>query len=40
MDREKMLSRALWLWVVGTFAAYLIQFRDFARPILSVLGLS
>ena len=39
MDRQKMLSRALWLWVIGVFAAYMVQFRDFAGPILNFLGL-
>jgi hypothetical protein len=39
MDKQKMLSRALWLWVVGGIAAYIVQFRDFAGPILNILGL-
>ena len=39
MDRQTVLQRFLWLWVVGVFAAYMIQFRDFVGPILSVLGL-
>ncbi len=38
MDREKMLSRALWLWVFGAFAAYMIQFRELAGPIFAALG--
>ena len=37
MDRDKMLGRALWLWVIGVFAAYLIQFRELAGPILNAL---
>ena len=39
MDNRKMVNRALWLWVVGAFAAYMVQFRDFAGPILNILGL-
>ena len=39
MDRDKMLNRALWMWVLGVFAAYMIQFREFAGPLLDVLGL-
>ncbi|MBI1986336.1 MAG: glycosyltransferase family 2 protein [Rhodospirillales bacterium] len=30
----------LWVWVVAATATYLYQFRDFARPILSLLGLA
>ena len=37
MDRQKMLSRALWLWVLGVFAAYIIQFKGLAGPILNAL---
>ncbi len=39
MDNRKMVNWALWLWVVGAFAAYMVQFRDFAGPILNILGL-
>ncbi len=39
MDRQKVLGRALWLWVLGVFAAYMFQFRDFAGAVLDVLGL-
>jgi hypothetical protein len=39
MDNRNLLSRALWLWVIGAFAAYMTQFRDFAGPILKILGL-
>ena len=38
MNKQKMLQRFLWLWVIAVFAAYIIQFRDFAGPILSILG--
>jgi hypothetical protein len=34
-----MLQRFLWLWVVAVFTGYMIQFRDFAGPILNILGL-
>ena len=39
MNKQKMLQRFLWLWVIGGFAGYIIQFRDFAGPILNILGL-
>jgi len=39
MDRQKLLQRFLWLWVVVVFTAYMIQFRGLAGPILSILGL-
>ena len=39
MDRRKVLNGVFWLWVVGAFAAYMIQNRDFVRPVLSALGL-
>jgi len=34
-----MLSRALWLWVLGVFAAYMIQYLDFVGPVLNALGI-
>jgi len=40
MDRGKLTSRFLWLWVGVVTLAYGYQFRDFARPILALLGLN
>jgi hypothetical protein len=39
MDRQKFLSGVAWLWVVGAFAAYMVQYRDFVRPVLGALGI-
>jgi len=39
MNKQKMVQRFLWLWVFAVFAAYIIQFRGFAGPILNILGL-
>jgi hypothetical protein len=29
----------IWVWIVSVFAVYAYQFRDFAAPILNILGL-
>ena len=34
-----LLSTALWIWVAGSLAAYLFQFRNLLAPILSLLKL-
>ena len=34
-----ILGVALWIWVAGSLAAYLFQFRDLLAPILSLLKL-
>ena len=39
MDRQKVLNGVFWTWVVGAFAAYIFQYRDFVRPVLNVLGI-
>lgn len=38
MDRQTKLHLALWLWIIGVFAAYMAQFRDFIGPVLNSLG--
>ncbi len=39
VDKKSSLNGILWLWVIGAFGAYMFQFRDFAGPILDLLGL-
>jgi len=39
MDRQKILTGIFWIWVVGAFAAYMVQYRGFVRPVLSALGI-
>ena len=34
-----IVSAVLWIWVAGSLAAYLFQFRDLLAPILSLLKL-
>ena len=38
MDKKSFLNGILWFWVIGAFGAYVFQFRDFAGPILDLLG--
>jgi hypothetical protein len=39
MNRQTLLKRFLWMWVIGAFTAYMIQYRDLFGPVLNVLGL-
>jgi len=35
----RLMSFLLWVWVLGAFAAFMIQFRHIAGPALRSLGL-
>lgn len=39
MDKQKIGNWALWLWVLGVFAIYMFQYRDFIGPTLNALGI-
>lgn len=39
MDKDRIPTALLWLWVAGAFAAYAYQFRGFVGPVFEVLGL-
>ena len=40
MIKKEWVPALLWFWVFAVMATYLYQFRSFAGPILSKLGLS
>ena len=37
---RRWMSVFFWSWILAAFSAYLFQFRDLVRPVLSLLGLS
>jgi len=39
VGRQPLLNGILWLWVAGAMTAYIYQFRNFAGPLLDLLGL-